>query len=47
MQIAQGFMEHFLLAEQIPDKSSVNKAGKFLSCASCYEDAGTLSEQYF
>lgn len=46
MQIAQGFMERFLLSEHIPNKSSVNKAGKFFSCASCYEDAGTLLEWY-
>lgn len=39
-------MELFLLSEQIPDKSSVNKPGKFFSCASCYEDPGTLFEQY-
>lgn len=44
MQIAGGFMERFLLTEQIPDKWSVNKAGKFFSCASCYEEAGTLSD---
>lgn len=45
-QIARGFMERFLLSEHIPNKSSVNKAGKFFSCASCYEDAGILLEWY-
>lgn len=35
MQIAGGFMERFLLSEQIPDKWTVNKAGKLFSCTSC------------
>lgn len=35
MQIMGGFMERFLLSEQIPDKWTVNKASKLSSCASC------------
>lgn len=33
-------MEQFLLSEQIPDKWTVNKAGKLFGSASCWRGTG-------